>query len=135
MGVKNMWKDFKEFAFKGNVLDLAVAVVIGAAFGKIVSSLVENIITPLVGLLLNGVKFTSLSFKYKETEILYGNFIQSVFDFLVIAFSIFMFIRLLSKLKRKEDVVAVTENAPPVDSKELLLEEIRDLLKKQNNNA
>lgn len=130
-----MWKDFKEFAFKGNVLDLAVAVVIGAAFGKIVSSLVENIITPLVGLLLNGVKFTSLSFKYKETEILYGNFIQSVFDFLVIAFSIFMFIRLLSKFKRKEDVVAVTENAPPVDSKELLLEEIRDLLKKQNNNA
>ncbi|SEN67571.1 large conductance mechanosensitive channel [Paenisporosarcina quisquiliarum] len=128
-----MWKDFKEFAFKGNVLDLAVAVVIGAAFGKIVSSLVENIITPLVGLLLNGVKFTSLSFKYKETEILYGNFIQSVFDFLVIAFSIFMFIRLLSKFKRKEDVVAVTENAPPVDSKELLLEEIRDLLKKQNN--
>lgn len=133
MEVKSMWKDFKEFAFKGNVLDLAVAVVIGAAFGKIVSSLVENIITPLVGLLLNGVKFTSLSFKYKETEILYGNFIQSVFDFLVIAFSIFMFIRLLSKFKRKEDVVAVTENAPPVDSKELLLEEIRDLLKKQNN--
>ncbi|MCK1998458.1 large conductance mechanosensitive channel protein MscL [Psychrobacillus psychrodurans] len=128
-----MWKDFKEFAFKGNVLDLAVAVVIGAAFGKIVSSLVENIITPLVGLLLNGIKFTSLSFKYKETEILYGNFIQSVFDFLVIAFSIFIFIRLLSKFKRKEDVVAVTENAPPVDSKEVLLEEIRDLLKKQNN--
>lgn len=128
-----MWKDFKEFAFKGNVLDLAVAVVIGAAFGKIVSSLVENIITPLVGLLLNGVKFTSLSFKYKETEILYGNFIQSVFDFLVIAFSIFMFVRLLSKFKRKEDVVAITEEAPPVDSKEVLLEEIRDLLKKQNN--
>lgn len=128
-----MWKDFKEFAFKGNVLDLAVAVVIGAAFGKIVSSLVENIITPLVGLLLNGVKFTSLSFKYKDTEILYGNFIQSVFDFLVIAFSIFMFVRLISKFKRKEDAVAITEEAPPADSKEVLLEEIRDLLKKQNN--
>ncbi|MFZ0577747.1 MAG: large conductance mechanosensitive channel protein MscL [Psychrobacillus psychrotolerans] len=128
-----MWKDFKEFAFKGNVLDLAIAVVIGAAFGKIVSSLVENIITPLVGLLLNGVKFTSLSFKYKDTEILYGNFIQSVFDFLVIAFSIFMFVRLISKFKRKEDAVANTEEAPPVDSKEVLLEEIRDLLKKQNN--
>ena len=128
-----MWKDFKEFAFKGNVLDLAIAVVIGAAFGKIVTSLVENIITPLVGLLLNGVKFTSLSFKYKETEILYGNFIQSVFDFIVIAFAIFMFIRLISKFKRKEDAVAITEEAPPVDSKEVLLEEIRDLLKKQNN--
>ncbi|SES11865.1 large conductance mechanosensitive channel protein MscL [Psychrobacillus sp. OK032] len=128
-----MWNDFKEFAFKGNVLDLAVAVVIGAAFGKIVSSLVENIITPLVGLLLNGVKFTSLSFKYKETEILYGNFIQSVFDFLIISFSIFLFIRLLSKFKRKKEEVVV-EEAPPKDTKEvLLLEEIRDLLKKQNN--
>jgi len=124
-----MWKDFKEFAFKGNVLDLAIAVVIGAAFGKIVTSLVENIITPLVGLLFNGVKFTSLSFKYKETEILYGNFIQSVFDFLVIAFSIFLFVRLLSKFKRKADAVAITEESPPVDSKEVLLEEIRDLLK------
>ncbi|GGA28019.1 large conductance mechanosensitive channel protein MscL [Psychrobacillus lasiicapitis] len=127
-----MWKDFKEFAFKGNVLDLAVAVVIGAAFGKIVSSLVENIITPLVGLLLNGVDFTSLSFKYKETEILYGNFIQSVFDFIVISFSIFLFVRLLSKFKRKEDVVEAIKEAPPVDAKEVLLEEIRDLLKKQN---
>ena len=128
-----MWKDFKEFAIKGNVLDLAVAVVIGAAFGKIVSSLVENIITPIVGLLFSGVDFTSLSLKYKETEILYGNFIQSIFDFLVIAFSIFIFVRLLSKLKRKEDVVDITEEALPVDSKEVLLEEIRDLLKKQNN--
>ena len=124
-----MWKDFKEFAFKGNVLDLAVAVVIGAAFGKIVTSLVEHIITPTIGLLLPSGKFSSLSYK----EILYGNFIQSVFDFLVVAFAIFMFIRLISKFKRKEDVVAVIEEAPPVDSKEVLLEEIRDLLKKQNN--
>jgi len=124
-----MWKDFKEFAFKGNVLDLAVAVVIGAAFGKIVSSLVEHIITPTIGLLLPSGTFTSLHYK----EILYGNFIQSVFDFLVVAFAIFMFIRLLSKFKRKEDVVAITEEAPPVDSKEVLLKEIRDLLKKQNN--
>ena len=124
-----MWKDFKEFAFKGNVLDLAVAVVIGAAFGKIVSSLVEHIITPTIGLLLPSGTFTSLHYK----EILYGNFIQSVFDFLVVAFAIFLFIRLLSKFKRNEDIVAITEEAPPVDSKEVLLEEIRDLLKKQNN--
>lgn len=124
-----MWKDFKEFAFKGNVLDLAVAVVIGAAFSKIVSSLVENIITPIMGLLLNDVDFTSLAYK----DILYGNFIQSIFDFLIIAFSIFLFIRLLSKFKHKKDVVEVTEEAPPVDSKEVLLEEIRDLLKKQNS--
>ncbi|WP_342597967.1 large conductance mechanosensitive channel protein MscL [Psychrobacillus sp. FSL H8-0483] len=124
-----MWKDFKEFAFKGNVLDLAVAVVIGAAFGKIVTSLVENIIMPIVGILLNGVDFTTLAYK----KILYGNFIQSVFDFIVIAFSIFLFIRLLSKFKRKEEVVEVIEETPTVDAKEALLEEIRDLLKKQNN--
>lgn len=124
-----MWKDFKEFAFKGNVLDLAIAVVIGAAFGKIVTSLVEHIIMPTIGLLLPSGRFSSLHYK----EILYGNFLQSVFDFLVVAFAIFLFIRLLSKFKRKEDVVAVTKVAPPVDSKEVLLEEIRDLLKKQNN--
>lgn len=128
-----MLKDFKEFALKGNVLDLAIAVVIGAAFGKIVTSLVENIIMPIVGLLLNGVNFTNLSFKYNDAEILYGSFIQTIFDFVIIAFAIFMFVRLLSKFKRKEDIVAITEEAPPVDSKEVLLEEIRDLLKKQNN--
>jgi large conductance mechanosensitive channel len=126
-----MWNDFKKFAFKGNVLDLAVAVVIGAAFGKIVTSLVENIIMPIVGLLIGGVKFTSLGFPKKDPIILYGNFIQSVFDFIVISFSIFLFIRLLSKFKRKEE--AIVEEAPPVDAKEVLLEEIRDLLKKQNN--
>ncbi|PZX07474.1 large conductance mechanosensitive channel [Psychrobacillus insolitus] len=128
-----MLKDFKEFALKGNVLDLAIAVVIGAAFGKIVTSLVENIIMPIVGLLLNGVNFTNLSFKYNDAEILYGSFIQTIFYFVIIAFAIFMFVRLLSKFKRKEDIVAITEEAPPVDSKEVLLEEIRDLLKKQNN--
>lgn len=124
-----MWKDFKEFAFKGNILDLAVAVVIGTAFGKIVSSLVEHIIMPLVGLLLVGADFSSLAYK----KIQYGQFIQSVFDFLVISFSIFLFIRLLSKFKRKEDVEKVVEEAPPVDAKEVLLKEIRDLLIKQNN--
>ncbi|WP_313892330.1 large-conductance mechanosensitive channel protein MscL [Psychrobacillus sp.] len=128
-----MLKDFKEFALKGNVLDLAVAVVIGAAFGKIVSSLVENIITPIVGLLVGGVNFSTLSIKYKDTEILYGIFLQNIFDFIVIAFAIFLFIRLLSKFKKKEEIVEAKVEAPPVDSKEILLEEIRDLLKKQNN--
>lgn len=123
-----MWKDFKEFAFKGNVLDLAVAVVIGAAFGKIVTSLVENIIMPIVGLLLVGVNFSTLHYK----DILYGNFIQSIFDFIVIALSIFLFIRLLSKFKRKEEATPPTEETLTVDSKEVLLTEIRDLLKKQN---
>ncbi|MFB5089296.1 large conductance mechanosensitive channel protein MscL [Psychrobacillus sp. PGGUH221] len=124
-----MWQDFKKFAFKGNVLDLAIAVVIGGAFGKIVSSLVENIITPIIGLLLFGADFSTLKYK----EIFYGEFIQSVFDFFVVAFSIFLFVRLLSKFKRKEDVAEAVEEAPPIDAKEVLLEEIRDLLKKQNN--
>lgn len=124
-----MWQDFKKFAFKGNVLDLAIAVVIGGAFGKIVSSLVENIITPVIGLLLFGADFSKLVYK----GIFYGEFIQSVFDFFVIAFSIFLFVRLLSKFKRKEDVAEAVEEAPPVDAKEVLLEEIRDLLKKQSN--
>lgn len=123
-----MLKDFKEFALKGNVIDLAVAVVIGAAFGKIVSSLVENIITPLIELLSGGVDFSGFSYTFLDAEIKYGVFIQSVFDFLIVAFAIFMAIRLMMKFKRKEDPV-IEETAPEVDPKEALLIEIRDLLK------
>lgn len=123
-----MWKDFKEFAFEGNVMDLAVAVVIGAAFGKIVSSLVENIITPLVGMLFRGVDFTGLKYTFGSAEILYGEFIQSIFDFFVIAAAIFLFIRLVMKLKRNKD----EEEAEELEPQEALLTEIRDLLKEQN---
>lgn len=125
-----MWKDFKAFAFKGNVLELAIAVVIGAAFGKIVSSLVDNIITPLIGLLLGGVNFSGLAIQIGDAAITYGSFIQSVIDFLIVAFAIFMFVRLLGKFKRKEEVKP--EEGPTIDSKEELLIEIRDLLKQQN---
>lgn len=125
-----MWKEFKEFAFKGNVFDLAVAVVIGAAFGKIVSSFVDNILTPLIGMLLNGIDFTGLKIEFGKAEILYGNFIQSVFDFLIVAGAIFLVIRFLSKFKRKEE--KAVEEAPTIDSKEALLIEIRDLLKEQS---
>jgi large conductance mechanosensitive channel len=124
-----MWKEFKKFALKGNVVDLAVAVVIGAAFGKIVSSLVDNIIMPLVGLLLGGYDFSKLSIKVMDAEIMYGVFIQNVVDFLIIAFTIFMAIRLLTKFKKKEE--AVEEAVPEVDTKEELLREIRDLLKEE----
>lgn len=124
-----MWKDFKEFAFKGNVMDLAVAVVIGAAFGKIVSSLVENIITPLVGILFSGVNFTGLKYTVGNADILYGEFLQSIFDFFVIAAAIFLFIRLLMKFKRKEEV---EEEEVEIEAQEALLTEIRDLLKEQN---
>ncbi|MDS9471917.1 large conductance mechanosensitive channel protein MscL [Sporosarcina pasteurii] len=128
-----MWKDFKEFAFKGNVLDLAVAVVIGAAFGKIVSSLVENIIMPIVGALTGGIDLTGLNQKIRGVDITYGVFLQSVLDFLIVAFVIFLFIRLLAKFKRKEEVVE-EEEEETIDAQEALLTEIRDLLKEQNAN-
>lgn len=126
-----MLKDFKKFALKGNVIDLAVAVVIGAAFGKIVSSLVDNIITPLIGLLSGGINFSGLSYKFLDAEIKYGIFIQNVFDFIIIAFAIFMALRLLTKLKRKEEIVEEVVAVPEVDAKEELLREIRDLLKSE----
>lgn len=123
-----MWKDFKEFAFQGNVFDLAVAVVIGAAFGKIVSSLVENIITPIVGILSGGIDLTGLHQKIGGANITYGEFLQSIIDFLIVAFVIFLVIRLLSKFKRQEEV----EEEEEIDPQEALLIEIRDLLKEQN---
>lgn len=126
-----MWKDFKEFAFKGNVMDLAVAVVIGAAFGKIVSSLVENIITPLVGILVGGIDFTGLMFKVGGAKVTYGVFLQNVFDFLIIAFAIFMVLRVLTKLKREKAEEIEEEKEEVADPKEELLREIRDLLKEQ----
>ena len=125
-----MWKDFKEFAFKGNVVDLAIAVVIGAAFGKIVSSLVENIITPLITALTGKIDVSDLSFPINNTKMAYGLFLQSIIDFIIIAFAIFIAVRLLMKFKRKKEPVA--EHAP-IDAKEALLEEIRDLLKEQKS--
>ncbi len=121
-----MWEDFKKFAFEGNVLDLAVAVIIGAAFGKIVSSLVEDVIMPIIGALFNGIDFSSLMWTIGSANIAYGMFLQSVFDFLIIAASIFMFIRLILRKKQEE----VEEE---VDPQEQLLTEIRDLLKDKNN--
>ncbi|MGX4670275.1 large conductance mechanosensitive channel protein MscL [Cerasibacillus sp. JNUCC 74] len=126
-----MWKDFKEFAFKGNVVDLAVAVVIGTAFSAIVTSLVENIITPLMGILMNGIDFSHLSHNVGEAEINYGLFIQSIIDFFIISGSIFLFIRLLMKFKREKKEETV-EQEPEVNPQEELLREIRDLLKEQN---
>lgn len=125
-----MWEDFKKFALKGNVIDLAVAVVIGAAFGKVVTSLVENIIMPLVGLLLGGFSTEDWSYTINGVVVEYGLFAQSIIDFLIIAFSIFMVIRVFTSFKRKKDVPA--EEEPEVlDKKEEILLEIRDLLSKE----
>ena len=127
-----MWNEFKKFAFKGNVIDLAVGVVIGAAFGKIVSSLVKDIITPLLGMVLGGVDFTDLQFGYGKSAVMYGNFIQTIFDFLIIAASIFMFVKVFNKLTSKKEEEK-EEEIPEPTKEEVLLGEIRDLLKQQNS--
>ena len=127
-----MWNEFKKFAFKGNVVDLAVGVVIGAAFGKIVSSLVKDIITPLLGMVLGGVNFTDLHFGYGKSAVMYGNFIQTIFDFLIIAASIFMFVKVFNKLTSKKEEEKEEEIPEPTKEEELL-SEIRDLLKQQNS--
>ncbi|EEL68611.1 MULTISPECIES: large conductance mechanosensitive channel protein MscL [Bacillus] len=128
-----MWNEFKKFAFKGNVIDLAVGVVIGAAFGKIVSSLVKDIITPLLGMVLGGVNFTDLHFGYGKSAVMYGNFIQTIFDFLIIAASIFMFVKVFNKLTSKREEEEKTEEIPEPTKEEEILGEIRDLLKQQNS--
>ena len=145
MGKSTFLQDFKAFAMKGNVIDMAVGVIIGGAFGKIVSSVVADVIMPPLGLLVGGGNFTGLKWVMKPAEVVdgkeiaavtlnYGNFLQATFDFLIIAFSIFLFIRLLTKLTTKKEAAApATPPAPPAPTKEeVLLTEIRDLLKEQN---
>lgn len=124
--------EFKDFIAKGNVLDLAVGVVIGSAFGKIVSSIVDDIIMPLVGIVIGGVDFSGLNAKIGEATITYGNFIQNVIDFLIIALCIFIFIKIISRFKRKEEVVEEAAEEAKKDEQVELLEEIRDLLKEKN---
>jgi len=128
-----MLKDFKEFAFKGNVLDMAIGVIIGRAFGEIVTSLVNDMIMPIISILTGGINFKNLKFiitpkhgDVAENAIAYGSFIQNVVDFLIIAFCIFLFVRLIEKFKKKEEVKI---EAPKKADDIVLLEEIRDLLK------
>lgn len=131
-------KDFKEFAIKGNVIDLAVAVVIGAAFGRIVSSMVDDLLMPPLGLLLGGVDFAYLRWILKEgaseaetVAINYGQFIQNIIDFIIIAFAVFMVVKAYRRLERKkEEAPAPTPVAPTNEEK--LLAEIRDLLKQRS---
>jgi large conductance mechanosensitive channel len=123
-------KEFKEFAMKGNVIDMAVGVIIGAAFGKIVTSLVEDMIMPPLGKLIGGVNFTDLAVSLgmdpagKEVILKYGNFLQITFQFLIVALVLFMVIRTLNKLKKPDPAAP----PPPPPRQEVLLEEIRDLL-------
>ena len=144
MGKSTFLQDFKAFAMKGNVVDMAVGVIIGGAFGKIVSSVVADIIMPALGLVVGGVNFTDLKWVLKPAEMVdgkevaavtlnYGNFLQTTFDFLIIAFSIFLFIRLITKLMaKKAEETPTAPLAPPAPTKEeILLTEIRDLLKEK----
>ncbi|MBT2625127.1 large conductance mechanosensitive channel protein MscL [Bacillus sp. HU-1818] len=125
-----MWKEFKTFAMRGNIVDLAIGVVIGGAFGKIVTSLVNDIIMPLVGLLLGGLDFSGLSFTFGDAVVKYGSFIQTIVNFLIISFSIFILIRTLNQLRRKKEAEEEAEEEA-ADAQEELLKEIRDLLKQQ----
>ncbi len=138
-----LMKEFKEFAMRGNVMDMAVGIIIGAAFGKIVSSFVKDVIMPPIGLLVGGVDFTDIKIKLNNVvadlagnahaqpvTINIGNFIQTVFDFLIVAFAIFMMIKAMNRMKKKNQEVPPAPAEPLPTNEEKLLTEIRDLLKK-----
>ena len=120
--------EFKTFISRGNVVDMAVGVIIGGAFGKIVSSLVNDILMPLIGVLLGGLDFSSLSIKIGDASLKYGSFIQTIIDFMIISISIFVMIKLCERFKKKEE----PKGGEKKNDEVLLLEEIRDLLKKKN---
>ena len=128
-------KEFKECAMKGNVMDMAVGVIIGAAFGKIVSSLVDDVLMPLVGMVTGNVDFTDLVFQIGEGEdaavLKYGTFIQNTVDFIIVAFCIFLMLKGINKLNRKKEEPAPEPEAPKGPTQEELLAEIRDLLKQK----
>jgi large conductance mechanosensitive channel len=129
-----MWKEFRDFINRGNVIDLAVAVIIGGAFGAIISSLVNDIIMPLIGLLMGGVDFASLAIQVGDAQVLYGSFIQAVVNFLLIAFVLFLIVRGFNKLQesRAKEEEAAPPPPPEPSPEEKLLAEIRDLLKEKS---
>lgn len=133
----SMLQEFKTFAVKGNVVDMAVGIIIGAAFGKIVSSFVEDVVMPPLGMLIGGVNFSDLAVTLKEAAegtaavtVNYGKFIQTVFDFTIIAFAIFIAVKAINSMKKKEEAAAAPPPSPPgPTAEEKLLTEIRDLLR------
>jgi len=124
-----MWKEFKAFIIRGNVIDLAIAVILGAAFGAIVTSFVNDIVMPFIGVLMGGIDFTTLSIQVGSATIAYGNFIQAIINFLVIAFALFLMIHSINKLQKEEEAAPTVPPEPTMEEK--LLAEIRDLLKEQ----
>ena len=124
-----MLKEFREFINRGNVIDLAVAVILGGAFTAIITSLVNDIIMPIIGVLLGGIDFTALAITVGDASITYGNFIQAIINFLLIALVLFLIIRSMNRMKRKEVEAPAPPPAPTIEEK--LLTEIRDLLREQ----
>lgn len=135
-------KEFRDFAVKGNVVDMAVGIIIGAAFGKIVSSLVADVLMPPLGLLLSGVDFSHLQVVLREAEgaqqavvLRYGVFVQTVFDFTIVAMAVFMLVKAINRLRKNAEKEAAAAPPPPPSAQETLLAEIRDLLKNQQRRA
>lgn len=124
--IKKEANDFKEFISRGNVVDMAVGVIVGGAFGKIVTSLVNDILMPLIGIVLGGLDFSNLSIKVMDANVAYGSFIQTIVDFLIVAFCIFVMVKFFEKFKKKEEIVPESSKKSP---EVILLEEIRDILK------
>ena len=128
--MKKLGGDFKSFISRGNVVDMAVGVIVGGAFGKIVTSLVNDLLMPLIGVVIGGLDFSALSLKVGDATVAYGNFIQTIIDFIIIALCIFAMIKFFEKFKKKEEK-EVKKEEPKKSDEVLLLEEIRDLLKKK----
>ncbi len=128
--MKKTLNEFKAFIMRGNILDMAIGVVMGTAFGKIVTSLVQDLIMPAVGIILGGKSFASLTFNIGESVIAYGNFIQNIVDFLIIATCMFLVIKMMTVFSRKKKEEVKEEEPPKKSDEVVLLEEIRDLLKK-----
>ena len=125
--------EFKKFIMKGDVVDLAVGVIIGGAFGKIVTSLVNDILMPIIGVLMGGIDFSNLSIDFIDAKIMYGSFIQQVLDFLIISLCIFIFVKVIGKITNKKEIEEEREKENKKTDEVILLEEIRDLLKEKNN--
>lgn len=128
-GGKNMFKEFKKFIARGNVIDLAVGVIVGSAFGNIVTSIVDDVLMPLIGIIIGGLDFSNLKITIGEAEIKYGNFIQNVVDFLIVAFCIFILVKIVNKITHKKE--EQTTEKPVKSAEVILLEEIRDLIKEK----
>ena len=128
--MKKIINEFKKFISRGNVLDLAIGVIIGGAFSKIVTSLVNNIFMPIIGLILGGIDFTKLAITFKDTKITYGIFLQNIIDFLIVSFCLFLLVKFINKFHHKKEVKEKVIKSDEV----LLLEEIRNLLKNETKN-